>query len=203
VSEDPGSWKAIRAIPAGISPQLSRPLLKGQTSLVVYRGMILGAIVASYLLYAVLTAISHGVTATGKTSPLLFVFLGFFVVDIPTIIRFRNRPFWVRAGKAGVPSDVLELAVRYRAHFMLSWALTNALVLYGFVAFFVVTKHKLAIYLAAAIVGSIGMIFIAPTRKRIEGQAGQLARAGSQLSLRDALMISYGDLPRSNRSPRK
>src|SRR5437764_1756492 len=153
-TDDPGWWKAFRAMPAVLSPQLSRRFLKRQPSLVFYRGMILGSIFSSFLFYFVLKAISHGDTAK-RTSPLVFVFLGFLVGDIVVLIRSRRRPFWALSRKQTVPADITELAVRYRVHFFISWALTTSITLYGFVAFFLVAKHRLAIYLGAALLCSI------------------------------------------------
>lgn len=188
-------------MPAGLAPQFSHRLTKKQPALLVYRGLILYSFFAAWLFYSVLRAI-EGETSGGKSpGVLLYVLAAAWLSDLLLILRMRGRPVWRPFGKAEPPSDPVQLAVSYRAYFMIGWAFTMSALSWGFVAFFILAEHKLAIYLIGAAVSCVLLLLIAPTRKRIDAQAQQLTEAGSPWPLRDALMIPLADLPKGDKPP--
>lgn len=119
--------------------------------------------------------------------PLVLVALG--AADTIFLRVIRARPL---AGET-----LPELASAFRTTFALGFALASAVVLFGFVLYFI--SGRFWIYLLGLSFGLPMLAMIAPTRYAIEQRQREIGRSGKRISLIEAVMLPGSALPRPTR----
>lgn len=182
MTQDPG-WRPPQGLfvrtlllpHLGIAPK-SVPVL------VAVRTLVLVTPAHFALFLSVLWALE--ITPHGATwHAVVLVALGF--ADLQVLRRFRMRP---------LPGDTLpQLAASFRALFLLGYALAYAVVLWGFVFYFL--TGRMWIYLLGLPFGIVMLTMIAPTKHALELGQREIDLSGREISLGEALMLPGRDLP--------
>jgi len=160
--------------------------------LISLRMMTIAAPVSWLLIYSVLTILHRQSRPEGVTLMVTIVILD-GVLSLVIFQRLHARAFSA--------TDATALASEYRAVYMLGWALTGSVVLVGFVGVFI--TGRVWLYGLAFPFGIAGLLLLAPSRARIEGDQDRLRAAASKLDLLDALMLPNGAVPQRPRRPKK
>ncbi len=180
---DPGWRPKLRAVLAFLIPV---PFLTrtGRTPLLVWlRSLTVFTPVIWAFFLSVLVTLK--LQSPEPTTWLWFVIPASALAD-GLIIRWIYR----KPSKAENPP---QLASEYRARFFLGWALTQSVVLYGFVGVFI--SGAIWPYLLSLPFGLISLSRIAPTASRIARLQDDLRARGSPIDVLEALLLPASELP--------
>jgi hypothetical protein len=170
--EDPG-WPLREVLP-GLIPVIGRFLVRRRrpsTALGALRVLYLSLVEATILLAVVLRFldnpnVEHPATIRPSTGAAIVVVIGFCLIALSDSIRFGV------GARKDAPFDESQVVGAYRAVFFVRWALSDAAAILAFVMFFLAGDH-LWIYLIGMVIGLIGMLRIAPTKRAIDEWDGR------------------------------
>ena len=194
---DPGWEPAFReAWKYLLFPHATLGVRSKSSTLAVLRAFAL-AMPMQWLIFLGALAPLHRPARMGPLWPIALPLFG-GVESIIVINIFLERRWTTDALRSLTRVDALNLAGMMRAQFFLGFAMAEAAVLFGFVAYFVV--GRLWVYLIGLPFGLAGLARIAPTRPFLERRQRQLSLAGIAVDIVGALSIPSRDLPRPARS---
>jgi len=181
--EDPGWRPLLWRAPISLIPVFGLLYLRRRRpsdALTEFRFVWLGIVVSLWLFAFVLLFVvpTDRYWKTDRDLWLTFIFLAVALVSLVRLQALRNSNLDV--------SSLQKLAASYRgkAFIGIGWAESPALA--AFIATFFV--HALWIYLLGAVVATLELIWVGPTKRELARRQEQISEQGSSLSLLAALL---------------